>query len=75
LAQVRSPLQKRFLFVTGDVLAPQTQEFLERNQIPHVAKPFRVEELTARINTLLDDDDHLARRERAAAEGELREMR
>jgi len=55
LLQARSPLQKRFLFVTGDVLAPQTQEFLEENRIPHVAKPFRVEELTARVNSLLDD--------------------
>jgi len=66
LTQARSPLQRRFLFVTGDVLAPQTQEFLERNQIPHVAKPFRVEELTARVNGLLDDGSS-SRGGRAAA--------
>jgi len=54
LARVRNPLQQRFLFVTGDVIAPQTQEFLERNRLPHVAKPFRVEELTAKVFSLLD---------------------
>jgi signal transduction histidine kinase/CheY-like chemotaxis protein len=54
LARARNPLQERFLFVTGDVIAQQTQEFLERNRVPHVAKPFRVEELTAKVFALLD---------------------
>jgi CheY-like chemotaxis protein len=49
LARARNPLQERFLFVTGDVIAQQTQEFLERNRLPHVAKPFRVEELTEKV--------------------------
>jgi hypothetical protein len=51
--------------VTGDVIAQQTQEFLERNRLPHVAKPFRVEELTEKVFSLLDG--HLARGGRAAA--------
>jgi len=54
LARARNPLRERFLFVTGDVIAQQTQEFLERNRVPHVAKPFRVEELTAKVFSLLD---------------------
>lgn len=65
LARARNPLQERFLFVTGDVLAQQTQEFLERNRLPHVAKPFRVEELTEKVYGLLDGQ--LARGGRAAA--------
>jgi len=65
LAQKSAGLQDRFLFVTGDVLAPQTQEFLERNRIPYVAKPFRVEELTERIRRLFDGRS--TRAERAAA--------
>lgn len=65
LEDAGSPLRHRFLFVTGDVLAAQTQEFLERNRLPHVAKPFRVEELTAKVYSLLDDDS--ARSGRAAA--------
>jgi PAS domain S-box-containing protein len=48
-----NPLRKRFLFVTGDVVSAHTHEFLERHQLPHVAKPFRVEELTEKVNRLL----------------------
>jgi signal transduction histidine kinase/CheY-like chemotaxis protein len=48
-------LSKRFLFVTGDVLAAHTREFLERNHLPHVAKPFRVEELTEQIRRVLGE--------------------
>jgi CheY-like chemotaxis protein len=46
-------LRKRFLFVTGDILAAHTREFLERNHLPHVAKPFRVEELTEKVRSVL----------------------
>src|SRR5205807_5255464 len=48
-----NPLRKRFLFVTGDVIAAHTREFLERNKLPHVAKPFRVEELTEKVYGVL----------------------
>jgi signal transduction histidine kinase/ActR/RegA family two-component response regulator len=48
-----NPLWKRFLFVTGDVLAAGTREFLERHRVPHVAKPFRVEELTEKVRRVL----------------------
>jgi len=48
-----NPLRKRFLFVTGDVVAAHTREFLERNHLPHVAKPFRVEELTEKVHSVL----------------------
>jgi signal transduction histidine kinase/CheY-like chemotaxis protein len=65
LARAGNPLQERFLFVTGDVIAQQTQDFLERNRLPHVAKPFRVEELTEKVFSLLDSQ--LARGGRAAA--------
>lgn len=65
LARARSALQERFLFVTGDVIAQQTQEFLERHRLPHVAKPFRVEELTEKVFSLLDGQ--LARGGRASA--------
>jgi PAS domain S-box-containing protein len=49
LAEAGSPLISRFIFVTGDILAPATQEFLRQHQLPHVAKPFRVEEFTEKI--------------------------
>jgi len=65
LAEARNPLRERFLFITGDVLAAHTQEFLERHRLPHVPKPFRVEELTEKVFSLLDS--HAVRTGRAAA--------
>jgi signal transduction histidine kinase/CheY-like chemotaxis protein len=53
LARAGSPLTERFLFVTGDIIAPATHEFLARNHLPHVAKPFRVEELTEKVRRML----------------------
>lgn len=53
LQRTGNPLRDRFLFVTGDVIAAQTREFLERNRLPHVAKPFRVEELTEKVREVL----------------------
>jgi signal transduction histidine kinase/CheY-like chemotaxis protein len=55
LVRTGNPLRGRFLFVTGDVIAAHTHEFLERNHLPHVAKPFRVEELTEKVRSVLDD--------------------
>jgi len=54
LVRAKNPLRERFLFVTGDVLAAHTRDFLERNHLPHVAKPFRVEELTEKIRGVLE---------------------
>ncbi len=53
LERSKNPLRERFLFVTGDVIAAQTRGFLERNHLPHVAKPFRVEELTEKVHDVL----------------------
>jgi len=55
LASTGNPLWKRFLFVTGDVLSSHTHEFLERHHLPHVAKPFRVEELTEKVRRVLSE--------------------
>ena len=53
LVQRQNPLCERVLFVTGDVLSPRTQEFLERHRLPHVAKPFRMEELSRAVKEIL----------------------
>ncbi|HET7150972.1 MAG TPA: ATP-binding protein [Candidatus Acidoferrum sp.] len=65
LARTGNSLRERFLFVTGDVMAAQTRQFLERHRLPHVAKPFRVEELTEKVHAVLQT----RRRESAAASG------
>jgi CheY-like chemotaxis protein len=58
LERSKNPLRERFLFVTGDVIAAQTRGFLERNHLPHVAKPFRVEELTGKVRDVLSLTAH-----------------
>jgi signal transduction histidine kinase/CheY-like chemotaxis protein len=56
LVQAGNPLSERFLFVTGDVVAQHTRQFLEHHQLPHVAKPFRMEELKNCVRGLLSRD-------------------
>jgi len=53
LTQAQNPLRDHVLFVTGDEVAQRTHEFLERNCLPHVAKPFRVEELCGAVRQML----------------------
>ncbi len=64
LLQARNPLSRRFLFVTGDIVAPHTQQFLEAHRLPHVAKPFRMEELKDQVHAVLErasqDTPHVA---------------
>jgi len=52
LVRSGSPLKDRILFITGDTLAPRTREFLEPRQLPHLDKPFLVEELKIAVNRL-----------------------
>lgn len=54
--------QKRFLFVTGDALGAKTHEFLRKNRLPHVAKPFRVEELLEKVHQVLQPDGNASAR-------------
>lgn len=61
LANAPGGLQQRFLFVTGDVLAAQTHEFLERHRVRCVAKPFRVEELLEKVHSVLGEAAETAR--------------
>jgi CheY-like chemotaxis protein len=55
LAKAGNPLSRRVLFVTGDVLAAHTRQFLQRNALAHLAKPFRVEELTEKVRQVLTE--------------------
>jgi signal transduction histidine kinase/CheY-like chemotaxis protein len=53
LVRAGSPIREKILFTTGDTLAPRTNEFLESNGFPCLAKPFLVEELKLAVNRLL----------------------
>jgi CheY-like chemotaxis protein len=54
LVQAGSPMKDRILFITGDTLAPRTRDFLEPRGLPHLDKPFLVEELILAVHGILD---------------------
>src|SRR5208282_5426943 len=43
----------RVLFITGDTLRPLTLDFVRRNSLPYLAKPFLVDELTQTVRSVL----------------------
>lgn len=55
LVRRHSPLQNRMVFVTGDVLASRTMEFLESSGLPYLAKPFQVDHLKAAVAQALSE--------------------
>jgi signal transduction histidine kinase/CheY-like chemotaxis protein len=54
LVRAGSPARSRMLFITGDTIARSTQEFLESSGMPHLAKPFLVEEVKLAVRGLLE---------------------
>ncbi len=43
----------RIMVATGDILSPQTQDFFDRTGLPHIHKPFTLEDLKDAIARLL----------------------
>jgi two-component system, NtrC family, sensor kinase len=54
LLRAGSPLSDKMLFITGDTLTPRTRDFLEPRHLPHLDKPFLVEELKIAVSRLLE---------------------
>ena len=53
LQQDDDPILRRFIFVTGDTLGPEAQDFLERTGVPTLAKPFVFGEVRRIIQQVL----------------------
>jgi PAS domain S-box-containing protein len=53
IREISLSLSKRVVFITGDVMAADTESFLSRTKVPFIAKPFNVKQLKAEINRLL----------------------
>jgi FixJ family two-component response regulator len=53
LAEAGTLLASKFLFVTGDVLGISTREFLRQHRVPHIGKPFRLEEFAEKLALVL----------------------
>jgi two-component system NtrC family sensor kinase len=53
LAQRNPQLLSRLLFLRGDILSPQTQEFLQRTAAPALDKPFALEDIRQAVQRIL----------------------
>ncbi|HXR10294.1 MAG TPA: hypothetical protein VN792_05925, partial [Candidatus Acidoferrales bacterium] len=60
-------MKDRILFITGDTLAPRTRDFLEPRGLPHLDKPFLVEELKLSVHAILERDRRFSAEVSAAA--------
>ena len=49
----RPELCCRFIFLTGDTLSPEAQEFLEQTSVPSLAKPFAFDEVRHVVRDVL----------------------
>ena len=63
LVRTGSPQQNRILFITGDILAPRTLSFLDKNGLPYLAKPFLVEELKLAVHCRLERNRQATKKE------------
>jgi len=50
----------RVLFITGDTLRPLTLDFVRRNSLPYLAKPFLVDELIQTVRSVLNGSHEAA---------------
>jgi len=53
MQKIARSLASRVVFVTGDVMAPDTSDFLSRTKAPHITKPFDVKELKRTVKRIL----------------------
>ncbi|MCX5792416.1 MAG: ATP-binding protein [Elusimicrobia bacterium] len=52
-AAMKTPSPPNFVFVTGDVLNPALVEWIERNKLTCIAKPFSLDEFSGAVRKLL----------------------
>ena len=53
IEKVAPSLQKRVIFITGDVTSADTREFLKRTKAPYVTKPFDIAELRKEVKRVI----------------------
>jgi CheY-like chemotaxis protein len=56
IARSRPDLRRRFIFITGDLLTPETRDFLEQTGAPSLSKPFAPEVVCRLIQNALQTD-------------------
>ena len=54
--QEKPHLAQHFLFLTGDVVAPDTMRFIDEQKIPCISKPFDLEDVISALSHLFQED-------------------
>lgn len=53
IREIAGSLARRVVFITGDVMGSDTQNFISRNSAQYLAKPFTAEALSKEVNRIL----------------------
>ncbi|MGV3771550.1 MAG: hybrid sensor histidine kinase/response regulator [Verrucomicrobiales bacterium] len=53
--KIRPQLANRFIFLTGDVVTEDTQDFLQSSGNPHLPKPFQLKNVEKAVQKMLND--------------------
>lgn len=53
IREIAGSLARRVVFITGDVMGSDTQNFISRNSAQYLAKPFTAEALSREVNRIL----------------------
>lgn len=54
IKRIARTLGRRVVFITGDVIAPDTRDFFTRTRVPYITKPFGIKQLKESINHVLE---------------------
>ena len=54
--KIAPSLAKKTIVVSGSVKATDTKEFLSRNKLPYMSKPFSAKKLVNKVNRMLTED-------------------
>jgi len=53
IRQTSLSLSRRVVFITGDIMAADTESFLNRTKVPFIPKPFNIKQLKADVRRFL----------------------
>ncbi len=53
MGEITSSIQKRVIFITGDIIGSDTRKFFKNTKVPHIAKPIDIAELKQELNRVI----------------------
>lgn len=53
IQEIAQSLRRRVVFITGEVMGKDTEDFLAKTKVPYITRPFNVEQLKKDVNRIL----------------------